>query len=137
MTHGTTPGDAAGGTARAVDQLFAAWNAHDPAAFAACFVSDGVFEDLTLGTRHTGRPALCAYATTVFELLPDVRMELVTSFADAHHGGAQWRMVASRPNSMQGDPHARFTLQGLELYAFQDGKLAEVKHCWDFRQWPS
>jgi steroid delta-isomerase-like uncharacterized protein len=119
-----------------IDAMFAAWCAHDTERLLACFVADARYEDVTLARTYAGQAELRSYIEVLFAMLPDLRLRADLRFATAGHGAAHWVMEATRaPNAMPGAAGKRLRIEGLDLYEFRQGKVASVKHVWDFRQW--
>jgi steroid delta-isomerase-like uncharacterized protein len=54
-----------------------AWNGHDPAAVAAFFAPDALYDDRGAGETARGRDAIRAHAGRVMRAVPDLRFELV------------------------------------------------------------
>jgi ketosteroid isomerase-like protein len=114
--------------ARLIERFYAAFDAGDGDAMAACYApnvefSDPVFTDLR-GER----------ASAMWKMLTqgggDLRVELLEHDADAERGSAHWRATytfteTGRP--VVNDVHATFR--------FEDGLIAEHRDTFDFHRW--
>lgn len=63
-----------------VDDITAAWNNHDPAAFAAQFSVDGVERVVATGEVLRSREELRADADALIQAFPDLRLERTSSY---------------------------------------------------------
>jgi steroid delta-isomerase-like uncharacterized protein len=68
-----------------------AWNGHDPAAVAAFFAPDALYDDRGAGETARGRDAIRAHAGRVMRAVPDLRFELVRVAHGADFSCAEWR----------------------------------------------
>jgi steroid delta-isomerase-like uncharacterized protein len=70
--------------------LVAAWNAHDTDKIAAMFTSDALYEDVTLGMKSRGSEEIRRFAKFTFDAVPDIKIELTSSFSAGGHGYSEW-----------------------------------------------
>lgn len=70
--------------------LIAAWNAHDPDKVAAMFTDDALYEDVTLGMKSRGTEEIRKFAKFTFDAVPDINIELTSSFSAGGHGYSEW-----------------------------------------------
>ena len=123
----------------------AAWEARDPAMFAALFHADGAYHNTPFQVQ-TGRAQLAAYWQRV-QLQEDValRYDIIASEADG--GAAHWHVtyqVASEelfqiwarstgtglPPRNPGDPLPRMVLDGMLQARFTQGLCVEARIWW-------
>lgn len=68
----------------------AAWNAQDPAAMAALFTDDGVYEDLAFGASFEGKEGVAEWVGITSSVIPDAAVELVGAFRAGDRATAEW-----------------------------------------------
>ncbi len=109
-----------------IDRLYAALNARDGEAMAACYTPDAVFEDPAFGELRGGAGQdmwrmLCSRAT-------DLAVEVPERDADAAAGTARW--VATY--AFEGRPVVNDIRA---TYVFRDGLIADHRDVFDLRTW--
>jgi len=66
-----------------LDDLHAAWNAHDPKRIAACYTDNGVREEfLVTHARVQARDAVAAQVQLYLDAVPDAALEFRNTFSD-------------------------------------------------------
>ncbi|MEX1147696.1 MAG: SgcJ/EcaC family oxidoreductase [Sphingomonadales bacterium] len=117
-----------------LDDMYAAWRAHDAEKVASYYAQDCVYEDMAMGVVNRGRDGVLNFAREVYGTMPDFRVEYETRFATETDGAGQWIITATWNGPFEGVDRTgrkvRFT--GLSLYRFRDGKISHAKDCWDF-----
>lgn len=78
-----------------VERWAAAWNAHDPAAMAALFTDDGLYEDLAFGGSFQGREGVAEWVTITGSVIPDAGVELVNVYESDGWATAEWIFTGS------------------------------------------
>ena len=100
-------------------RLHAALNAHDLAAFVACFAPDYVSEQPVHPDRQfRGRDQVERNWAAMFAGLPDFHAELVHSAYVGDVVWAEWRWTGRRADG------TRLDARGVTLFGVRDGRLA-------------
>jgi ketosteroid isomerase-like protein len=98
------------------------WNGHDLDGILGMMTDDVVFEASfgkeSWGTRVVGKPAVRAFLLDMLERIPDVRWDEIRHFACPELAVVEWLTT--------GTPHgcARYEVQGCDILALRDGKIA-------------
>jgi len=117
-----------------LDDMYAAWCAHDPDKVAAFYTDDCVYEDMAMGVVNRGRAELLAFVREVYTTMPDFAVRYQHRFATATEAAGQWVITATWNGPFEGVDRTghRIEFTGLSLYKFRDGKISHAKDCWDF-----
>ena len=110
-----------------------AWNRRDPEAIAATFIDGGTYEDPTSGGRLTGQ-AIADYARRLFEMIPDLSFDVVSSSAvDDGRVATQWIMKGTNTGPLPGGPGLGRTIAvpGADFIEVVDGKIRSVTGYFD------
>src|ERR1700689_63346 len=75
---------------RITQETFAAWNAHDPEAYAAHIADDYVWESESFPEPVRGKEAVKATMRANFAAFPDLHLEVETSVASDNHVAKTW-----------------------------------------------
>lgn len=89
---------------QANDALFAAWNAHDPAAIVATYATDAEIVDVVSGVTMTGHDAIFAVAVHRFTGFPDLALERKMLVIDGATSADRWVMRATHTGEYEGLP---------------------------------
>lgn len=89
-------------TLRATDDLYAAWNAHDPDGIAALFTEDAHFIDIVSGCTTLGRAAIRAFGVERLNGFPDLSIQRVTVVVDANAVAHTWVMRGTQTGTFEG-----------------------------------
>jgi len=112
-----------------IDRLYAALNARDGEAMAACYTPDATFEDPAFGRlTDGGGQAMWRMLTSRPE--SDLVVNLAERDADEHSGSAHWIADYTFPdtgNKVHNDVRASFK--------FADGLISEHVDVFDLRAW--
>ena len=107
-----------------LDQLFEAFNAHDPDRVMACFSPSAIFMTAAgpdpCGRRIEGLDAIRAAFVAVWTEMPDVRWTVRRSRVLDAEGVTEWLFTGTRKDG------ARIEAEGLDLFSF-DGALVASK----------
>ena len=123
----------------------AAWEARDPAMFAALFRADGKYHNTPFQVQ-TGRQELAEYWKRV-QLQEDVRVRYDVLASERGTGLAHWHVTyrvaseelfqiwarstgTSLPSRNPGDPLPRMVLDGVLQATFADGLCTEARIWW-------
>lgn len=105
-----------------LDEMFAAFNAHDAAKVVSLMTEDCVFETAAgpeeYGARHVGRAAVKTAFENVWGAMPDVRWDVTGHFVAGDRAVSEWVFRATRADG------ARIEVQGCDLFTLRDGKVA-------------
>lgn len=117
-----------------MDDMYAAWRAHDVEGVAGHFTDDCVYEDMAMGVVNRGKDALRHFVREVYKTMPDFKVVYERRFATETEGAGQWVITATWNGPFEGVDRTgskiRFT--GLSLYQFRDGRISYAKDCWDY-----
>jgi len=116
------------------DALERAWSEKDIDGLVALFTPDCVYEDMALGARHEGHEGLRAFATAVFETMPDFHLQFPVRLVTPERGASHWIITAHWNGAFEGVDRTGhpITFTGLSSYAFRDGKIVTNIDCWDY-----
>ena len=86
------------------DELFAAWNAHNPDDIAMLHAEDAGITDITSGIATHGRNAIRQYAADRFAGFPDLWVERLDLLIDASASAHTWVMRGTQNGEYEGLP---------------------------------
>lgn len=117
-----------------LDDMYAAWRAHDVEKVVSYYTDDCVYEDMAMGVVNEGKDALRHFVEEVYKTMPDFKVEYVNRFATETEAAGEWVITATWNGPFEGvdctGKKIRFT--GLSRYTFRDGLIATAKDCWDY-----
>ncbi len=117
-----------------MDDVYAAWRAHDVEGVVRHFTEDCVYEDMAMGVVNRGRDGLRHFAREVLATMPDFKVVYERRFATETEGAGEWVITATWNGPFEGvdctGKKIRFT--GLSIYRFRDGLISYAKDCWDY-----
>jgi steroid delta-isomerase-like uncharacterized protein len=122
---------------RFIAHYTAAWNAHDPEAWADFFAEDCVYDDIPLQRVVHGREGLIPFAAASFRALPDVHIELETVFQSGARAATEWVMSGTHAGDFPGFPAtgSSFSVRGASIILLAGGlgpgALQRVTEYWD------
>lgn len=102
--------------------LAAVWNAHDPDKVAALFTDDAFYEDVTLDMKSRGTAEIRKFAKFTFDAIPDIKIELTSSFSRDGHGYLEW--VLSGTDVGMFKTNKTFSVRGASITDTANGKVA-------------
>lgn len=111
-----------------VRRFYAAFDAHDGDAMAACYAPDAHFWDPVFGDLHGAEPGAMWRMLTA--RAPDLRVELAEHSVDGDTGNAHW--IARYTFSQTGRPVVNDIRA---TFRFSDGLIAEHRDDFDFTRW--
>ena len=88
------------------DRLYAAWNAHDPAAISILYTDDAEIVDVTARTTMTGQGLIHAGAIDRLAGFPDLALQRVRLLIDGRTSADRWVMTGTQTGPYQGLPAA-------------------------------
>lgn len=80
----------------------AAWNSHEPAAVAAFFTEDAVYDDRGAGEIATGSAAIRDHAASVMAAFPDLRFEMVRAAHAENFTAGHWTSSMTHSGELSG-----------------------------------
>ena len=109
-------------TAKLLNALFDAFNAHDAAKVVSLMTDDCVFEAAAgqeaYGTRYTGKAAVRAAFENVWATMPDVQWDVQNHIYAGDRAVSEWIFRATRADG------SRIDVQGCDLFTIRDGMVA-------------
>ncbi len=112
--------------ARSLAGYAEAWSAHDVERIASYFTEDAIYEDVTLGEVHRGRPAIKAFAQGTFDLLPEFAIEQRSLL-----GGERWAAVEWVMTGTDRATGKRFSVRGVSVMELEGGKIRRNSDYWN------
>lgn len=111
-----------------IERLYAALDAHDGDAMAACYAQDAVFEDPAFGELRDGR--VRSMWRMLCEATTDLRVELPEHAADGERGSAHWiaKYTFRTGRPVVNDVRAAFRFG-------PDGLIVDHRDHFDLRRW--
>lgn len=121
------------------ERYLEAWNAHDPAAVAACATEDVVWVDPALETPAVGREALADFVRQSVAAFPDLEFgepgEPAIS-ADGLAAYVPWRMVGTNTGPIDPPGFAPtgkgVDVRGFDVWQFRDDLIWRYEALYDF-----
>ena len=105
-----------------VDRFNTVWNGHDLDGILSMMTDDVVFEASfgkeAWGHRVTGIKDVRGFLEEMFDRIPDVRWDEIRHFAHPYQVTVEW-LTSGTPRG-----GARFEVQGCDILAIRDGKIA-------------
>ncbi len=105
------------------------WNSHDLSLLDAIYAPDAVFEDVPDETTYHGLDEIKTSFREDITYAPDVRIEVVSSFASADRGIVEWVWSGTQTGDIPGLLPAtgrEFSIRGVSLFTFADNRI--VRH---------
>ena len=111
------------------DNFIAAWNSHDVERVISVFTDDVLYEDVTFGAVNHGSAELRKFATSIFEAVPDVKFELVSSTVDNGHGTIEWVFIGTDKGLYK--TGKRFSVRGVSVIDLRGGRISRNSDFYD------
>ncbi len=102
---------------RIAQGLAEAWSSRDVDKIASFFTEDCLFEDVCTGKTYQGQEELKAMARSVFNVDPDLTLEIESLFAVDDWIGCEWIETGRRAGK-------RFSLRGASIVELREGKIS-------------
>jgi len=121
-----------------VERWAAAWNAHDPAAMAALFTDDGLYEDLGFEWYSGGKAMIASWVEVTTAGVPDVRIELVEAFQAGDRATAEWNFAGTHTGSFAPDlpPTGRaFSVRAASVFELEGDLIRRVTDYYNLATW--
>jgi limonene-1,2-epoxide hydrolase len=113
-----------------VARLFAAWTAHDPDKVVEFCTDDILFEDVPLGATLRGKNEVRAFVTRTFARVPDLKVDVVTSFVTDAHGVPE--TVWSGTDRGILNTGKLISIRVASVFDLHRGKMSRNVDYWDF-----
>src|SRR5579864_5257251 len=112
-----------------VEQVFSAWNSHDPEKVLA-FYSDGiVYEDVPLGLVNHGKAELRKFVEDTLTAFPDLKVQIVSSSIWNNHGVSE--VVWGGTDKGFWKTNKQFSVRMLSTFELQGAKFSRNKDFYD------
>jgi steroid delta-isomerase-like uncharacterized protein len=110
-----------------------AWNARDPQALTAAHADDGVIVSPIFGEVH-GRTEIQRSYDELFRAFADWTLEGHDLIIDGARAAQTFTVSATHTSELFGveATHRRFTIQGVLVFEFRDGKVSHERRMYDF-----
>jgi ketosteroid isomerase-like protein len=116
---------------RMLEQIAAAFDAHDLDGIMARFADDAVFDgprgSEAWGTRFVGREAIRQAFAARFTGIPDVRYQEDSHFVDGDRGASEWTLSGTTTDG------ERTEVRGCDLWTLRDGQVVKKDSFWKIR----
>jgi steroid delta-isomerase-like uncharacterized protein len=113
-----------------IEQLFAAWNSHDPDKVVASFTEDVVYEDVSAGHISRGRAEVRKWFAGAFADIENFKMEAVSSSFHNGRGVAEWVWSGTDKGLLKTGKN--FSVRGVTVFEVRGGKISRYKEYYDF-----
>ena len=132
---GDSGGNAEQAAAAVINRWYAAWNAHDPSALAACLTADVVLEEPT-GT-YRGPDPILEWARSVFRASTDFELNMLEAWTTP--GGAviatYWKATFTFTGPYEplglAPTNGQIKLEGMDRNEIRDGRIARHQIFYD------
>ncbi len=110
-----------------LDELLAAWNAHDPQRLAALYAEDAVV-DVRIASNQVfrGPDEVAAWAAGTFAAVPDLRFEIGRAFVAGDLVALEWVYTGTYTGQLPGLPPGAgqaLRVPGATVFELRDGKI--------------
>jgi steroid delta-isomerase-like uncharacterized protein len=112
------------------EQLFAAWNSHDPDNVLALCNDDVSLEDVPSGITYHGKTELRAFVEKTLSMAPDFQVEVIGSFICNGRGVAQ-TLWSGTERGLFGTGK-KFSVRAASVFELRDGRMSRNTDYWDF-----
>jgi steroid delta-isomerase-like uncharacterized protein len=112
-----------------VEQVFSAWNSHDPEKVLASYTGDVVYEDVPLGVVSHGKAELRKFVEDTLTAFPDLKGEVVSSSIWNNHGVSE--VVWGGTDKGFWKTNRQFSVRMLSTFELQGGKVSRNKDFYD------
>lgn len=112
-----------------VEQVFSAWNSHDPEKVLAFYADDVVYEDVPLGVINHGKAELRKLVEETLTAFPDLKVQIVTSSIWNNHGVSE--VVWGGTDKGFWKTNKQFSVRMLSTFELQGGKFSRNKDFYD------
>jgi steroid delta-isomerase-like uncharacterized protein len=113
------------GAERMLDQLAAAWNAHDIDGVLACFVDDCVYEDVAFDIQVKGKDGIRTFAEMMFQTIPDFRYEPGARVVGDGMAAIEYTLYGTPERDLSGNPVEPYALskRGVSFLELRGDKI--------------
>jgi steroid delta-isomerase-like uncharacterized protein len=112
-----------------MEQVFAAWNTHDPEKMLAFYTDDVVYKDVPLGLVNRGRTELRKLVEETFSVFPDLKVQLVSSYICNGHGISE--VILTGTDKGYWKTNKQFSVRMLSTFELRGRKLSRNEDYYD------
>ena len=112
-----------------MQEVFAAWNSHDPDKIVGLYTEDVVYEDVSYGVISRGREELRKFAVGFIDAVPDLKLEATSTYVHNGHGRVEW--VLSGTDKGLYKSGKKFSVRGASVFEMRGSKVSSNKDFYD------
>jgi steroid delta-isomerase-like uncharacterized protein len=103
------------------------WNRHDVAGILSHYDDEITWHDMALGRTHRGKAEVGEVLRTLFEAVPDLRLDLTTRLPHGDHVAEEYTLTGTHLGTLFGIPATgrRLRIQAVSFVRMRNGRLAE------------
>jgi len=112
----------------------AAWNSHDVDKIASFYTDDCLKVDVAVGVATRGKKEMKALISGAFGAMPDLKIELKSSFNSGDWAAGEWIMSGTYSSDYPGMPPGsgkRFSVRGATFMELRNGKMSRTSDYWN------
>lgn len=116
-----------------IDELIAAWNAHDLDRVMACYAATYEGTDIGEATTRQGVIGVRKMVRRWFRAFPDLRVEAEAVIIQSDRVALGWLLHATHSGPFMRIPptHRQITMRGASLMTVADGQIVSGSRIWD------
>lgn len=116
-----------------IEQLVAAWNAHDPVRVAEWYTEDCYGLDVAIAQPQIGRAGVQRMFEAYYQAFPDLEIRPDDIMVDGERVALFWTAYATHRGPILNIPPSgrRVTARGVNRLVLRDGKVHESLTIWD------
>ena len=117
-----------------MNDYLAATNSHDMERILFFFTDDVVYEDVALGKVNHGKKELRDFFNSFFVDIPDIKIEVKSSFGAGDWSAGEWVMSGTFAHSSIPGLAATgksFSVRGVSITEFRKGKISRNSDYWN------
>jgi len=115
--------------AAVAEKWIAAWNSHDPEKLLSAFTSDVFYEDVAFGEVSHGSAELRKFASSEFEAVPDLKLEMLRASVHNGHGNIEWSFSGTDQDIFK--TGKKFSVRGVSVIDVREGKISRSLDFYD------
>jgi steroid delta-isomerase-like uncharacterized protein len=118
---------------RLVNELYAAWELHQPERLDKLFTDDAVYEDVAAGRIRRGKEEIKELLREAYGWAPDFRVTLQSLIVGENCAATEWISEGIQTGPLGELPASgnSFRLRGASILKFRDDKIASVADYYD------
>jgi steroid delta-isomerase-like uncharacterized protein len=117
----------------ALDLWAEGWSSHNMERVASVFTDDCIYEDVALGVVNKGKEQLIAFGNGFIGGVPDLDVEVTSSFVSGDKAAAEWTMTGTHSGDLPGMPASgkTFSLRGVSTFDLRGSRVSRCSDYWD------